>query len=272
MTALRFRDVRYAYDRRTVLDGVSLEIAQGERVALLGRNGVGKTTLTKLIVGLLEPITGEVRVAGRSTAGLAPEDLAGTVAYVFQHPEQQLFARTLLAEVAFGPLQVGIDRDEAQRIATASLERVGLEALHDVHPYDLPPAQRKLVTVAAALALDPSLLVLDEPTQGLDRRGVALVGRLLSESAAAGTAVLAVTHDLGFVTESFDRAVVLREGSVDFDGSAAALVRDEERMRANGLGVPPAVELARRLKLPGEPVLAADVISGLRTLLHGHRE
>ncbi len=264
MTLVRFDDVSFSYDDATaVLAGVSLSIANGELVALLGPNGVGKTTLTKLVVALLKPGRGTVTVGGRDTAPLMPEDLADQVAYVFQHPDQQLFARTVLDEVMFAPLQ-RLSRADAHDVAMQALRRVGLSGEHDTHPYDLPPAQQKLVTIAAAMAQRPAVLVLDEPTQGLDRDGIARVGTLLRAVATEGVAVLAVTHDLGFVTEMFERAVVLCEGSVAFDGPPRDLILDERRVRESSLRTPPAARLSRALGLPGTPVRVEEVIAALR--------
>lgn len=264
MTALRFDEVFFSYDDETrVLKGVSLAIVEGEQVALLGPNGVGKTTLTKLIVALLQPDRGEVMVGDRGTAGLMPEDLADRVAYVFQHPDQQLFARTVLDEVMFAPLEQNVDRDEARGVAVEALERVGLSSQRDAHPYDLPPAQRKLVTVAAAIAQQPGIMVLDEPTQGLDRAGVRRVGELLGGLAAQGVALLAVTHDVGFAAEVFGRAVVLSEGVVAFDGPSRELMLDEDRLRALGLTTPTAVRLSHALQLPGTPVREREVVAAL---------
>ncbi len=264
MSALRLEEVWFGYDDTPVLRGVSLEIAGGEAVALLGRNGVGKTTLTKLIVALLEPRSGVVRVGGRITEGKAPEDVARLVAYVFQHPEQQLFARTVWSEVAFGPHQQGLGDDEKRGVVGDALQRVGLDAYAEVHPCDLPAAQRKLVTLAAAIAQRPRVLVLDEPTQGLDRGGVDRVAAIIAGLIKDGVAVLAVTHDLAFVAEALERAIVLEEGRVAYDGPSRDLVLDAARARELGLEVPPAAALSVALELPGRPVRVGEVVEALR--------
>ncbi len=264
MSALRLEQVWFGYDDTPVLKGVSLEITGGEAVALLGRNGVGKTTLTKLVVALLQPRSGVVRAGGRITEGKAPEDVARLVAYVFQHPDQQLFARTVWSEVAFGPQQQGLSQDEMRGIVGDALERVGLEAYADVHPYDLPAAQRKLVTLAAAIAQRPRVLVLDEPTQGLDRAGVDRVADIIGGLTEDDVAVLAVTHDLAFVAESLERAIVLEDGRVAYDGASRELVLDEDRARELGLEVPPAAALSAALGLAGKPVRVREVVAALR--------
>lgn len=269
--ALRLAHVWFGYTEDPLLRGVSLDVRQGETVALLGRNGAGKTTLTKIVMALLRPRRGAVWVGDRNLERRAPEEVARSAAYVFQYPDQQLFARTVLEDVAFAPRQQGASREEADALAASALRRVGLDALGEAHPYDLPPARRKLVTLAAAVAQRPRLLVLDEPTQGLDRAGSARVAELIRGLAREGVAVLAVTHDLGFVTDCLSRAVVLSDGTIAYDGPARELVVDAERVGALGLRVPPPARLSVALDLPGRPIAASAVAAALAERCRGHR-
>lgn len=270
MTALRFEDVWFGYGETPVLTGVSLAIAPGETVALLGRNGAGKTTLTKLVMALLHPARGYVWVGDRVTEGRTPEQLAARAAYVFQHADQQLFARTVREEIAFAPRQLGLGSDEVERVVGQAVRRLGLERTGEQHPYDLPPAQRKLVTLAAAIAQQPRVLVLDEPTQGLDATATRCVVRVIRTLATEGVAVLAVSHDLAFVAEALDRALVLSDGRIVRDGSAADLVGDEAGATALGLGIPAPARLSRALDLPGRPLREADVAAALRRCRESH--
>jgi energy-coupling factor transport system ATP-binding protein len=256
---LAIEQVRFAFGQAEVLRGVSLELAAGEAVALLGPNGAGKTTLTKLVIALLHPSSGKVSLDGMSTAGKSPEDMARHVGYVFQHPDQQLFARTVVDEVAFGPRQLGVGAGEARDRAVEALCAVGLDGMADTHPYDLSPADRKLVTVAAALAQHPRVLVLDEPTHGLDRAAAGLVSRVVRTVASAGTAVLGVSHDLTFVAETFYRAVVLRDGQTRRDEPVDRLLCDEAGAVELGLVPPPAASVSVALDLPGRPVTVEGV-------------
>ena len=246
VTPLVMDGVRFAYGSEPVLDGVSLRIEAGEGVALLGANGAGKTTLTRLAMALRHPERGRVETAGRPTAGRRPEDLADVAGYLFQHPEAQLFAHTVRAEVAFGPERMAW---EAPRIADAVagvLAELGLEAHSARHPYDLPAPTRRLVALAAALVGAPSLLILDEPTAGLDRAARSRVAEVVRARRAAGTAILAVTHDLGFAAEVLDRAVVLGAKRVAMDGPLTDLLG-----RHPDFPAPPLLDLARRLGLDG---------------------
>jgi energy-coupling factor transport system ATP-binding protein len=263
--SLRVDQVSFAYGTISVLEEVDFTIEPGEAVALLGRNGAGKTTLTKLIVALLHPDAGEVWVGDWNTRGRAPEDMAARVAYVFQHTEQQLFARTVMEEVVFAPRRLGLARREAETIAQDALDLVGLAAQSETHPYDLPPAERKLVSLAAALAQKPRVLVLDEPTQGLDRSHLLRVCEILRNQVEQGVAVLAVTHDLTVVAEAMGRALVLADGRVIADEDVAHIVASEPRAVQLGLSLPPGPSLSRALDLPGCPLRMAEVVSGIRS-------
>ncbi len=267
MNPLALEDVWFGYGAEPVLRGVSLVIPAGQAVALLGRNGAGKTTLTRLIAALLQPARGAVRVSGRSTRGLMPEDLADLVGYVFQHADQQLFSRTVADEVAFAPRQLGRDAGVVQARVDTALEAVGLGARREAHPYDLPPAERKLVALAAALAQEPRILVLDEPTQGMDRTAVSRVTAVVRAFAQAGGAVVAVTHDLGFVAETLERTLVLDAGVIVADAPTRTLVGDGARARALGLVPPVTAQVSAALDLPGAPVRLAEVVEGLRRIL-----
>lgn len=245
--------VRFAYGTDSVLDGVSLQIEPGAGVALLGANGAGKTTLTRLAMALLHPNAGRVLTAGQDTLGRQPEDLAGAVGYLFQHPEAQLFARTVRAEVAFGPERLGWSAEKIRVAVDGVVDELGLSTLAEHHPYDLPQPTRRLVAFAAALVASPLLLILDEPTAGLDRASRARVADIVAARRAAGTAVLAVTHDLGFAAAVLDRAIVLEGKRVAMELPLPELLGKHPDFPA-----PPLLELARRLGLDGvRPAAAA---------------
>ncbi|MBI4500798.1 MAG: ABC transporter ATP-binding protein [Gemmatimonadetes bacterium] len=267
MSALELSDVWFSYATEPVIRGVSLSISPGETVALLGPNGAGKTTITKLIMGLLHPSRGEILVAGVPNMDRAPEDLARHAAYVFQHPDRQLFARTVIDEVAFGPRQFGRPEHEAIDAAFHALLGLGIEGRAAEHPYDLPPAERKLVTLAAALAQDPRVLVLDEPTQGLDAIFRDRVCEMVGNAAKRNVAVLAVSHDATFVAEATARAILMANGTVVGDLSTRELLADEERGGGLGVGRPPAARLSRALGLPRTPVRKSEVAEAVRARL-----
>ncbi|MGE0353640.1 MAG: energy-coupling factor ABC transporter ATP-binding protein [Gemmatimonadales bacterium] len=241
----RFDQVTFAYPGGApVIRDLSFVVQAGEGIALLGHNGAGKTTVTRLAVALLHPRHGRVEVDGKPTAGRAPEDYAGSVGYLFQHPESQLFERTVEADVGFGPRQMGWDEARIRDAVAGVLDRLGLGGEPRVHPYDLPLPRRRLVALASALVIEPALLLLDEPTAGLDRASRTIVLRVVAEHRERGGAVLAVTHDLGFAAEALDRALVL---------SGGRLLQDAPLGQVLGMypevPVPPVVELGRWLGL-----------------------
>ena len=269
--ALRFDGVGFSYDGVAALTDVSFAVAAGERVALLGRNGAGKSTLARLVAGLIAPEAGTVRVGDWNTRGLAPEDLARRVGSVFQHADQQLFAHTLVEDVRFGPRALGLSPREVAQRADEALETLDLTEYAARHPYDLPPAFRKLAALAGALALEPEVLVLDEPTSGLDRALRARVARALLERAAAGVALLVITHDLTFAAELLERAVVLSGGRLACDEPLAQLLVSNDRLEPLGLDPPPVAALSTALDLPGRPVRAADAARALARVARGRR-
>jgi len=260
---LAFEDVSFAYAGRPALAGVSFTIAPGERVALVGRNGAGKSTLLRLVTGLLHPTAGAVQVGDWNTAQRRPDELARRVGSLFQHADQQLFARTVADDVAFGPRVTGVAAPEIAARVERALDSLGLASVAGEHPYDLPPPWRKLAALAGALALEPALLVLDEPTAGLDRRARARVAAALAARAEGGTALLVVTHDLGFAAETLDRALVLEQGRLAWDAPLGGFLAESDRLEALGLVAPPLARLSHALALPGGPVREREVAHAL---------
>lgn len=263
LTPLVVESLSFRYGMRPVLEDVSIRIESGEGVALLGANGAGKTTLSRLAMALLRPGKGQVLTAGRNTAGLRPEDLADVAGYLFQNPEAQLFARTVRAEISFGPERLGWPAGRIQESVDEVLEQLGIVALADRHPYDLSGPARRLVALAAALVAGPRLLILDEPTAGLDRTSRTRVAEVVLARREAGTAVLAVTHDLDFAAGVLDRGVVLQEQRVAHDGPLLSLLGHHPDFPA-----PPLLDLSRRLGL----ATARPTIGSLAPLLTSRPE
>jgi energy-coupling factor transporter ATP-binding protein EcfA2 len=261
--ALAFEKVSFDYAGRPALADVSFAIAPGEGVALVGRNGAGKSTLLRLVTGLLRPSAGTVRVGDWDAAERRPDELARRVGSLFQHADQQLFARTVADDVAFGPRVTGVPAAEIGARVQRALESLGLLDVAADHPYDLPPPWRKLAALAGALALEPDLLVLDEPTAGLDRRARARVAEALAARANRGTALLVVTHDLGFAGETLQRALMLEQGRLADDAPISSFLGAGERLARLGLVAPPLAQLSRALGLPGGPVREAEVARAL---------
>ena len=252
MAELELREVRFAYPGGADVypaPGLSLRLESGA-TALVGENGAGKTTLTKLLNGLLRPTSGTVTVAGQPVADASVAKMARLVGYAFQNPDDQLFERTVRAEVAFGPRVLALPAERQAAGVARAIDLCGLAGKEDLHPHDLGLAERKWVAIASALATDTPVLVLDEPTLGQDfaarRRLRALVERL----AAEGRLVLVVTHDMDFVGEACPTTVVLTHGRVRHAGPTAAAFEDAAMIAEAGLEPPHVARLAQALGRP----------------------
>ncbi len=222
MTELAIEGVGFVYpDGTRALEGVDLHVATGERVAIIGQNGSGKSTLVRHLDGLLRPSEGRVLHDGTDIARARVAALAARVGIVFQNPDRQIFAGRVRAEVEFGPRILGRSPAEAAEATAAALTAVGLADMAEANPYDLGYSRRKLLTVASILAMQTPVLVLDEPSTGQDARGVARVQGIVRDVAAEGRTVIAISHDMRFVAETFERVVVMGAGRILLDGTAA---------------------------------------------------
>lgn len=234
--SLEVSGLAYAYpDGHQALFGVDLTVARGERVALLGPNGAGKTTLVLHLNGILSGGVGSVSVAGLPVARANLAEIRRRVGIVFQDPDDQLFMPTVREDVAFGPAASGLRGPELEARVVTALTRVGMAEYADRPPHHLSFGQRRRVAVATVLAMEPEILVLDEPSSNLDpasRRELADILRSLDVT------VLMVTHDLPYALELCPRAVVLSQGAIAADGPTQNLLGDEELMRAHRLELP----------------------------------
>ena len=268
MAELAVEDLVHVYADSGVraLDGVSLRIGAGERVALVGQNGSGKTTLARHLNGLLRPTAGRVLLDGVDTAESTVARLASRVGLVFQDPDRQIFAGSVRSEVEFGPRNLGRRGAGLDDAVARALDTTGLTGEADTNPYDLGGSRRKLLALASVLAMETEVLVLDEPTTGQDVRGVDRVREVIARVSGEGRTVLAISHDMRFVAEAFDRVVVMRAGRIILDGppSAAFAATAWDALRSTYLEPPLAAVAGERLGLGSTPT-DADLIGRLRT-------
>ena len=238
--AFELRDVYFEYDGIPALHGLSVQIAQGESVALLGANGSGKSTLLKILDALCFPSRGQVSFGGQSLTpeALQRQDFAlafrRSVALVFQNPDVQLFNPTVFDEVAFGPLQMQWGKGEVLSRVTATMELMGVAHLRDRPPYRLSGGEKKRVALASVIVLDPDVLLLDEPTSTLDPHSQSQLIDLIQDWKGSSKTVITATHQLEIVDDIASRVVVLEAGKVGATGTPTEILSNYELLlRAN---------------------------------------
>jgi len=233
---VELKGLSFAYpDGHSALEGVDLHVHPGERVALLGPNGAGKTTLVLHLNGILTAAAGTVIIAGLEVARPNLAEIRRRVGIVFQDPDDQLFMPTVAEDVAFGPANLGITGDDLDRRVDAALTAVGAQRLRERTPHHLSFGERRLAAIATVLAMDPEILVLDEPTANLDPAGRRELAEVLD---GLGHTMLLVTHDLPYALQLCDRSIVMNHGRIVADGPTREILADRELMAANRLELP----------------------------------
>ena len=254
----------YRSDRKA-LDDVSFAVTAGSSVAIVGQTGSGKSTLLRLLCALEVPDAGELQVNGVSTRRKRDRrKLHGTIGYVMQHPERQLFAETVMQDVAFGPTNMGLSAEEVARRCRAALDLVGLVGYDNASPFELSGGQQRLCAIAGILAMWPRIIVLDEPTAGLDPRGRAELRAILEVVKEQGVTVVQVTHNMDDAARA-DRVIVLNQARVMLDGTPHEVFCSDtsQALRDAGLGVPAALEWAQRLGLAKQPLTLDELVECL---------
>lgn len=253
---IEVEDVHFSYQGETeALRGVSLEIREGEFVAILGQNGSGKTTLAKHLNGLLKPTRGEVRVGGIGTAHMSAAELGRRVGYVFQNPDHQIFEESILDEVLFGPKNLGVESERAQQQARDALETVGLWERRSEDPFTLTKGLRQKVAVASVLATRPGAIVMDEPTTGLDYgelKGMMSLVKHLNES---GHTIVIITHCMWIAAQYAHRTILMSDGRVVADGPTREVFAREDLLAQADIIAPQIVRFSNEL---GTTILSVE--------------
>ncbi len=240
---IQFENVSLSYGGAAAVRELSFTVGRGEFVALVGANGAGKTTVSKLMNGLLKPTAGRVLVDGVPTTSLRTSALAKKIGFLFQNPDRQLCKPNIREEIRFGLALTGA-KDAAQR-TEAVLEAFGLDGDRD--PFSASRGERQRVALASLIAVEPEVLILDEPTTGLDyRECMAMMARVQALN-AAGTTVVMVCHDMELVLDFAHRVLVLRDGALLLDGETRAVFRNEEVLRQASVLPPQITQLSLRL-------------------------
>ncbi len=241
-----------------VIENLSLSL-DIRPTAVIGQNGAGKTTLVKLLKGLLKPKAGTVLLEGEDISGRTVAQLAKKVGYVFQNPDDQIFKNQVLEEVMVGPLNIGMTRKEGEQRAREALEMVGLLHAEKENPYDLDLSERKMVAIASVVAMDPKVLILDEPTIAQDARGREVLGQLIRTMTERGKFVLAILHDMDFVARYFERVIVMAGGKVISDGPGEKIFYEKDTLTKARLEPPHITRLCEILGYEGRFLTTEDI-------------
>lgn len=243
---------KYPHLEANALDGINLKVYRGERVAVLGANGAGKSTLFKHLNGILRPFSGEVLIKGEKVTKKNVRMCRETVGIVFQDPDDQVLAPSVEEDVAFGPINMGLPRKEVEVRVKEALEMVGLKGFEERAPHHLSGGQKKLVAIAGILAMRPEVIVLDEPTAGLDPLSSARILELITKmNRELGITMLLSTHDVDVVPYFAERVFVLHHGKLEADGSPGEIFSDPDLLRKAHLRLPRVAEVFEMLQQEG---------------------
>lgn len=247
MNKIEIKELHFSYtEKEEILKGLDLTIDE-RSTAIIGQNGAGKTTFVKLLKGLLRPTRGNILFNGQDLSGLTVAQLAKDIGLVFQNPNDQIFKNTVLDEVMFGPLQIGADREAASAAARKALSMVGLEGIEKMNPYDLGLSDRKLISIAAIVAMDTKVIIFDEPTIAQDYMGKERIKAIMKELSRQHKIVISILHDMDFVAETFERAIVFAKGNVLLDGDTRTVFAKKDILEQAYLEQPGATKLCHEL-------------------------
>lgn len=271
MSAITLKNLSYTYSKKTpyekrALDNINLEIQEGEFVGLVGATGSGKSTLIQHLNGLIKTQEGEVEVAGMNAKDKKTlKKLRFTVGMVFQYPEYQLFEDTVAKDIAFGPKNMKLSKEEIDRRVRNAMEVVGLpyEIFAERSPFELSGGEKRRAAIAGVIAMEPQILVLDEPVAGLDPAGrreiLELIAKLKKE---VSPTIIMVSHYMDDIAAMATRIVALKDGKIVADGAPERVFGDREKAREAGLDLPSAAKIADRLRARGIDVSTEIVTLG----------
>ncbi|HHW94336.1 MAG TPA: energy-coupling factor transporter ATPase [Mogibacterium sp.] len=255
--SIEIKNLKYVYNpglpgETVALDDVSLTISEGEMVGIIGHTGSGKSTLLQHMNGLLKPDSGHVFVDGECITDDKTDlvDIRRRVGLVFQYPEYQLFEETVVDDVAFGPKNLGIEGEELKKTVREAIEIVGLdyEEIKDSSPFELSGGMKRRVAIAGVIAMRPSVLILDEPTAGLDptahRDILSMIRRINEEKEIT---IILVSHNMGDIAKMCDRVIVMENGKIVLEGRPREIFTQDALLESMGLDVPPALDIMRKI-------------------------
>ena len=260
MTVLETRNLTYKYGigtpfEKTAVEDVSIQIERGEFLGVIGHTGSGKSTLIQMLNGLIRPTSGQVLLEGKDIWAEPKKirDVRFKVGMVFQYPEYQLFEETVYKDISFGPKNMGLDEAEIDRRVRSAAYFVGLrDDQLEKSPFELSGGQKRRVAIAGVIAMEPKVLILDEPTAGLDPEGVeSILGNIREYHQAHNATVILVSHSMEEVARSVDRLVAVNDGKIPFQGPPREVFQHGDELEQMGLGVPQLTRVFHRLKAMG---------------------
>ena len=248
---IEVKDLVYLYRTGTrALNGISCCIQKGEIVGIIGQNGSGKTTLVKHFNGLLKPTEGTVTVCGIDTRRATTSMLARHAGYVFQNPNHQIFFPTVIEEVKFGPRNIRMEKGRMEKQIQFALDLMELGHLTDKHPYNLSRGERQRLAIASVVAMDPDIMILDEPTGGANRQQIQRLLTLIQRFQEMGKTIILITHDMAVLSAICHHTIVMWQGKVMLAGPTREVMKEEQQLAQTFLTPPQAAQLSLRLDLP----------------------
>lgn len=242
----------------TAVDNISVRIDRGEFVGIIGHTGSGKTTLIGLMAGLFKPTTGSVIIGGKdiNKKGYDRKELRRHVGVVFQYPEHQLFEETVYKDIAFGPIKVGVSEEETEKRVRHAMELMELDydQISKLSPFELSGGQKRRVAIAGVLAMNPEVLILDEPVAGLDPKGRQHLMELIGHLNREGATIIMITHSMDDLAENAERVLVMNTAKLIMDGKPYEVFGRADELKQAGLDVPYVAKIAARLREKGKDV------------------
>ena len=253
MNAIDVEDIHFSYpESDEILKGVTLSVKEKEFLSLVGQNGSGKTTLAKHFNGLLRPTKGKVRIMGEDTKKFSIAELSKKVGHLFQNPENQIFEETVFDEIAFGPRNLNLPKEEIEARINKVLKTTRLSKYRDTHPLSLSGGEKQRLALASVVVMEPQILVLDEPTTGLDLLSINGILEIVKGLHKRNVTVVLITHDMGLVSELSERVVVMNNGQIIGDGKPNDIFADDELLKRASLEPPQIMKFSKILGLKPE--------------------
>lgn len=247
---IKFKNVHHVYpDKTPSLKNISLEIKPGEKIAILGHNGAGKSSLVKHINGILKPEKGIVSTCGLDTSTHDIPELSKFAAYLFQNPDDQIFCNTIHEEIEYGLKKSGISKKEIKKRVESALEITGLDKIKNQNPMDLSYSRKKMVTLAMVIAMDTPVVILDEPTSGQDKNGIENIKNIIGDLEKKGKTIISISHDIKFSIEYFERFILMKKGEIISDGNISEILNHDSKLSSAGVVLPFITQLGEKTGL-----------------------